>query len=437
MSASSCKFAFACNLTSHCSLVPLSTFCADTGSTHCLLKASDAPNFKHLLAEHGLTVTLPNGQSITSIVSTALKLPHLPTAVQAHVFADNHLHTSLLSISELCNAGCTATFTSTDVIITYNRQSILTGSKDPTSTLWHLPISGYIPTLSMPSVNTVQGITSDAAFVRFVHATFGSPALSTFHKAIRRNYLGSFPRLTLNVALAHPVRFTATAQGHLDQTRQGQQSSVTPILIFDVDSDVEDETKENTDAPVHSNHAFTKVIPMSTVAHSDLTGRFPITSFTGNQYVLVTVTNSYIHVEPMKTRHHTDYIAAYKKTINFFGLLGQKILFQRLDNETSAPLETFARNNAITIEYCPPHQHRSLKAERAIRTFKNHFIATLGTVDSNFPMQLWDELLPQTELCLNHLIPYAQIPRYRHMLVCMAGPSIFPNTLLHLQELGS
>lgn len=121
--------------------------------------------------------------------------------------------------------------------------------------------------------------------------------------------------------------------------------------------------------------------------------------------------NSYIHVEPMKTRHHTDYIAAYKKTINFFGLLGPKILFQRLDNETSAPLEMFARNNAITFEYCPPHQHRSLKAERAIRTFKNHFIATLGTVDSNFPMQLWDELLPQTELCLNHLIPYAPNPK--------------------------
>ena len=264
----------------------------------------------------------------------------------------------------------------------------------------------------------MQGIASDAAFVRIVHATFGSPALSTFHKAIRRNYLTNFPRLTLSIALAHPVNSNATAQGHLDQKRQGQESSITPILLFDEDSDSDSdsdsEAESTTDVQAvqaHSNHAFTKVIPMSTVAHSDLTGRFPVTSFTGHQYVFITVMNSYIHVEPMKTRHHTDYIAAYKKTITFFGLLGRKILFQRLDNETSAPLEAFARSNGITIEYCPPHQHRSLKAERAIRTFKNHFIATLGTVYSNFPMQLWDELLPQTELCLNHLIPYAPNPR--------------------------
>ena len=227
MSASSCHFAFALNLASQCSLVPLSTFCADTGSTHCLLRASDAPNFKSILAEHGLTVTLPNGHSITSIGIHALNFPHLPVAVPAHVFADDQLHTSLLSISELCYAGCTATFTDTDVSITHQQYTILTGSKDPSSTLWHIPIPKHLPTLSPSSASAVQGIASDAAFVRFVHATFGSPALSTFHKAIRRNYLASFPHLTLSIALAHPVNSTATAQGHLDQKRQGQQSSIT------------------------------------------------------------------------------------------------------------------------------------------------------------------------------------------------------------------
>ena len=221
MSASSCHFAFACNLASQCSLVPLSTFCADTGSTHCLLRASDAPHFKSILAEHGLTVTLPNGHSITSIGIHALNFPPLPVAVPAHVFADDHLHTSLLSISELCNAGCTATFTDTDVSITYEQYTKLTGSKDPSSTLWHIPIPKHLPTLSPSSASAVQGIASDGAFVRFVHATFGSPALSTFHKAIKRNYLASFPRLTLSIALAHPVNSTATAQGHLDQKRQG------------------------------------------------------------------------------------------------------------------------------------------------------------------------------------------------------------------------
>ena len=53
--------------------------------------------------------------------------------------------------------------------------------------------------------------------------------------------------------------------------------------------------------------------------------------------------------------------------------------------------------------YVPPRSHRRNAAERSIRTFKNHFVATLCTVDKAFPLQLWDAILPQTELTLNLL----------------------------------
>ena len=42
-------------------------------------------------------------------------------------------------------------------------------------------------------------------------------------------------------------------------------------------------------------------------------------------------------------------------------------------------------------------------AERAIRTFKNHFISGLCSVDKNFPLHLWCRLLDQAELTLNML----------------------------------
>ena len=64
----------------------------------------------------------------------------------------------------------------------------------------------------------------------------------------------------------------------------------------------------------------------------------------------------------------------------------------------------------MSIQYCPPGQHRSLKAERVIRTFKNYFISTLCTVSNDFSMTLWDKLLPQAELCLNHLLSYNPNP---------------------------
>ncbi len=47
--------------------------------------------------------------------------------------------------------------------------------------------------------------------------------------------------------------------------------------------------------------------------------------------------------------------------------------------------------------------HRRNQAERAIRTFKNHFLSILVGVDAAFPPYLWDLLLPQAELTLNLL----------------------------------
>jgi hypothetical protein len=47
--------------------------------------------------------------------------------------------------------------------------------------------------------------------------------------------------------------------------------------------------------------------------------------------------------------------------------------------------------------------HRRDAAERAICTFKNHFIAGLCSTDKNFPLHLWDHLVPQAKLTLNML----------------------------------
>ena len=246
----------------------------------------------------------------------------------------------------------------------------------------------------------------DGDFVKFIHASFGSPALSTYTDAVRANYLPSLTRLTCAVLATNPPHTIPTALGHLDQVRQGQNSTKRFVSLFtDMDGDSPDDIHVATENSIDS-HTYTHVFALTETMHSDLTGKFPVTSFSGMQYIIVSVMDGYIHVEPMRSRHHLEYIAAYKRTINFFSMLERKPIFQRLDNETSTALETFARTNSISIQCCAPHQHRALKAERAIRTFKNHFIATLCTVAEDFPLGLWDELLPQAELCLNYLLPY-------------------------------
>jgi hypothetical protein len=57
----------------------------------------------------------------------------------------------------------------------------------------------------------------------------------------------------------------------------------------------------------------------------------------------------------------------------------------------------------LIYQLVPPNNHRSNKAERAIQTFKSHFVSGLCTLDDSFPMHTWDKLIPQAEKTLNML----------------------------------
>ena len=74
-----------------------------------------------------------------------------------------------------------------------------------------------------------------------------------------------------------------------------------------------------------------------------------------------------------------------------------------IDNEASMELKETMKENEIQHQLVPPHNHRANLAERAIQTYKSHFKAILATVDPDFPLVLWDLLIPQTNITLNLL----------------------------------
>ena len=53
--------------------------------------------------------------------------------------------------------------------------------------------------------------------------------------------------------------------------------------------------------------------------------------------------------------------------------------------------------------FVPPYLHRRNTAERAIETFKNHFIDGISSVNKDFPMHIWFRLILQACLALNLL----------------------------------
>ena len=65
-----------------------------------------------------------------------------------------------------------------------------------------------------------------------------------------------------------------------------------------------------------------------------------------------------------------------------------------LDNECSNELRAAFFKHNVGFQLDKPHLHRANAAERAIRTFKEHFKAGLASLDPDFPVQEWDRLIP-------------------------------------------
>jgi hypothetical protein len=81
-----------------------------------------------------------------------------------------------------------------------------------------------------------------------------------------------------------------------------------------------------------------------------------------------------------------------------------------LDNECSEEFKETIKCNEMTYQLVPPHDHHCNHAKKAIQTFKDHFVAILCRADKEFPLYLWDLLLPQAENMLNILCPSRMTP---------------------------
>ena len=111
-----------------------------------------------------------------------------------------------------------------------------------------------------------------------------------------------------------------------------------------------------------------------------------------------------ILAEPFSSRKYTHQLFAYDKIMQ--RLTDNKLIvdLQILDNKASAEYKRAIKKKwNANYQVVPPNTRRSNAAERAIRTFKAHFLSILVGVAPDFPRNLWDLLLPQTELTLSLL----------------------------------
>ena len=358
---------------------------------------------------HGPTVLSASGTPMRSQLKGTLPLSSLLSfeAQSAYVLDDLKTGT-LISLAQLCDDDCTAIFTKYDVSILKKDEIIITGQR-LSNGLWSIPIM----TSSTPhhQANGILRLDKPRQeLAAYHHAALGSPAPSTLLRAIRRGHLHTFPGLTTSLIVKHLPKSLATSLGHQDQEFKNLRSTTAWLPSTPTSSSFDEIIDPDDFAPplaLRSHQVCAMLFDKRTIlkSYSDQTGRFPVPSSRGNHYVFVLYhqdTNS-IHTVAIPNRKAASIRDAWETTHKMLIHQGHPPALHILDNECSQDLKDAFQKYRIAFQRVPPKEHRVNAAERAIRTFKNHFVSILCTVDSKFPLTEWDRLLPQTTLTLNLL----------------------------------
>ena len=192
----------------------------------------------------------------------------------------------------------------------------------------------------------------------------------------------------------------------MDQERKILQSTKGIISPIHNNDDDDADFFPVADKPnIKTNNICAIITPFNPkeTAYSDLSGRFPFKSSRGNKYLLVVNDSNAILVEALKDRTASAITKAWEKIHLTFKNCGIAPKLYILDNEISGDFKEALKKNTVNFQLTPPHMHCQNAAERAIRTFKNHFLSGLALCDPKFPVAEWDRLLDQAVLTLNLL----------------------------------
>ena len=120
--------------------------------------------------------------------------------------------------------------------------------------------------------------------------------------------------------------------------------------------------------------------------YTDQTGRFLVTSSRGFKYIMVAYDHdsNTNHAKPMKNCSSPELLKSYMEIHNLLSKRGLAPKIHYLDNECPTVLQKFMTAKDERFQLVLPHLHRRNSAERAIQTFKNHFIAGLASVNKHF-----------------------------------------------------
>lgn len=385
----------------------------DSGTTGNFLHV-DAPCKNKQPTLHPITVELPNGSTIQSTHTAELTIEGIPhQASTADILPGLHRH-SLLSVAKLCDAGCNVVFDQHHVKV-YNAEQrlVLTGQRSSNG-LWEVALPKARPTLHRANMTVYTAPTKQA--IMFQHRSLFAPTKSTLLSALDNNHFIGWPAFNKGNVRKYLTKTEPTVMGHMDRQRQNTRSTKkrTEQSIKENDDDMQQAPGAAILDGKRTHDVVMTVIDNPTgQIYTDQTGAFPVVSARGVKYLMVLYDydSNVILAEGLSSRGQGELLRGYKELLGSLKRAGLQPRIQRLDNEASGQFKRFLDAQGIDYQLTPTSQHRRNAAERAIRTWKNHFIAGLATLNPSFPLAQWDLLIPQTNITLNLLRPSRLNPK--------------------------
>mmetsp|Transcript_31451 Transcript_31451/g.45872 ORF Transcript_31451/g.45872 Transcript_31451/m.45872 type:complete len:154 (-) Transcript_31451:2776-3237(-) len=110
-----------------------------------------------------------------------------------------------------------------------------------------------------------------------------------------------------------------------------------------------------------TNEFYCKIVKASDEgkAFCDLTGRYPVCSFKGNNYIFVMYSydSNAILTEPIKNRTEKEIMKAFDSIHEYLIQQGLKPKCMRMDNEALAALLRNMENKKLDVQLAPSHMH--------------------------------------------------------------------------------
>ena len=406
---------------------PVQHAISDSGATsHFVVEG--APVINIMVDTEPITITLPDGANIQSSHTCNLDIPWLPAAVMAAHIVPGLSHSSLISTRRFCDAGYSVTYNADKCTITKDNITVLEGHRDLTTQLWHLPINPPTPPTYREStgidtapasrqlpliyrqptpasrahllpppehqINNVHTIAHIQNRVKYMHQSFFCPPHQTLIRAANLGFLDNIPFLTASNIHTHLAKSPATAKGRLRLHAQGL-SSTRRLTQRDKPQDLPTDVFCFAALADKQHGTF----------YSDCTGALPTRALDGQQlfFVAYAYDPNYIFAIPIVSTSNDHIITAYKQVFQTLTNKGYKPTFSITDNQASAPIREYLQQQQCRLQFVEPNNHRVNAAERAIQTFKNHFISGLCITDQNFPFQLWNHMTTQAVITCNIL----------------------------------